>query len=91
MTDKIKVQTEALTAQLGKLNATKTDEEYLKELEVYEQMLKKADFSLEAQAASKKTELKWYDKAAPLVNNVTKKINKVNKKLEAYNKNGGAN
>lgn len=86
MINSIEEQTENLAAQLNKLENTKTDDEYLIELEVYNQMLKEADFSVEAQAASKKKELKWYDKAAPLVNMATKQVNKVNKKLKAYNK-----
>ena len=90
MTDKIKQQTEALNHQLERLEATKTDEDYLKELETYNQMLKEADFSLEAQTASKKRKLTMVDKVlAPVVNRVTKQVNKVNRKLEKYNKKRG--
>jgi len=90
MTDEIKQQTEALNSQLEKLEAAKTDEDYLKELETYNQMLKEADFSLEAQTASKKRKLTMADKLlAPVVNKVTKRVNKVNRKLIKHNKKRG--
>jgi len=80
----------ALNSQLKKLEAAKTDEDYLKELEVYNQMLKEADFSTDAQADSKKRELTMADKVlAPAVNKITKQVNKVNRKLIKHNKKRG--
>jgi hypothetical protein len=88
-TDNIKTQTEALATQLKKLdNIPKDDDEqYVKELEIYNEMLKKADFSIESQAASKKRNLMVADKVlAPRINWATRQVNKVNKKLIKHNK-----
>jgi len=82
MTDKIQAQNEALAAQLKTLENVPEDddEQYIKELEKYNEMLKNADFNLEAQAASKK--LTVTDKVfAPRINWVTRQVNKVNTKL----------
>ncbi|MCE5226964.1 MAG: hypothetical protein LLG05_14055 [Porphyromonadaceae bacterium] len=89
MINEIKQQTEALNNQLKKLEAA-DDKDYLKELEVYNQMLKESDLSLEAQAASQKRKLTIADKVlAPVVNRVTKQVNKVNRKLIKHNKKRG--
>lgn len=84
MTDNIKAQTEALTTQLKILDNIPEDdvEQYIKQLEIYNEMLIKADFSPEAQAASKKRDLTIADKVlAPRINWATRQVNKVNKKL----------
>ena len=89
MTDAIKAQTEALAAHLKTLeNAPEDDDEqYIKELEKYNEMLQKTDFNLEAQAASKK--LTVTDKVlAPRINWATRQVNKVNKKLIERNSRG---
>lgn len=89
--DKIEAQTKELSDQLKKLESVPEgdDEQYIKELEKYQAMLKQAVFSPEAQAASKKRELKWYDKAfAPIINRTTRQVNKINKKLIEYNRRG---
>lgn len=87
MTDKIEEQTKALVEQLKKLDATKTDEEYIKELEIYGKMVEKADFSIESQAASKKKKLTLADKAiAPVNNALANHINKVNNILIKHDK-----
>ena len=84
MKNDIKTQTEALEAQLKKLDniPEDNDEQYIKELEIYNEMLKKADFSIESQVASKKRNLTVADKVlAPRINWATRQVNKVNKKL----------
>jgi len=91
MTNDIKTQTEALAAQLKKLDniPEDNDEQYIKELEIYNEMLIKADFSPEAQAASKKRDLTIADKVlAPRINWATKQVNKINKKLIKRNNQG---
>lgn len=89
MTDKIQDQTQALSAQLQKVNEAQSDEESIKELEKYQEMVKKADFSIEAQAASKQ-KLTTADKVlAPRINWVTGQVNKVNKRLEENNRKRG--
>jgi len=87
--NEIKEHTQTMSDQLNKLEAVETDEDYLKELAIYDQMLNEADFSLKSHAVPTKKKLKWYDKAAPLVNKVTKQVNKVNKKLEVRNQTRG--
>lgn len=89
MTDIIKSQTEALAAQLKKLESIppEDDEQYIKELEKYQAMLKKADFSPKAQAASKKRELTRTDKVlGPPVKWATKQVNKANDRLGKRNR-----
>ncbi len=82
----IEAQTQALADQLQKLQDAQSDEDYIKELEIYNQMLKKADFSIEAQAAARKKQLTVADKVlAPPINKLTKQINKVNAKLIKHN------
>ena len=87
--DKIKEQTETLSAQLKALESVPDgdDKQYIKELEKFNWDLKKADFSPEAQAASKK--LTIADKVlAPPINCITRQVNKINKKLIEHNKRG---
>lgn len=89
--NKIKEQTEALAAQLKILESIPEgdDEQYIKELEIYNEMLKKADFSIESQAASKKRNLTVADKIlAPRINWATRQVNKVNNKLIKRNNRG---
>jgi len=59
--DKIKAQTRELSEQLKKLESVPDgcDEQYIKELDKYQSMLKQADFSPEAQAASKHDDGMW--------------------------------
>jgi len=89
MPNKIEAQTKALSDQvalLEKLAEAGDNTKYLLELEKYHLMLKGADFSIESQAASKKRELKWYDKAfAPRVNMVMREVKKINNKIIKYN------
>lgn len=90
MTDKIHDQTQALCSQLQKVNEAQSDDESIKELEKYQSMIKESDFSLEAQAASRKKELTKADKVlAPKINWVTRQVNKVNKWLEERNRKRG--
>jgi hypothetical protein len=85
MTDPIEAQTQALSDQIKKLEEAKTDEEYLLELEKYHLMVKGADFSTEAQAASKKKKLTKADKFfAPKINRITRAVNKLNDKVVVY-------
>jgi FlaG/FlaF family flagellin (archaellin) len=85
MTDKIEAQTQALSDQLKKCNEEKTNEEVIKELEKYQQMVKEADFSVEAQAASKKKKVSKKDKFfAPKINRITRAVNKLNDKVVVY-------
>ena len=87
--DQIKKQTEALEAQLKKLESIPEDDtnQFIKELDVYNQMLKNADFSVDAQVASKERKLTISDKIlAPRINWVTRQANKINKKLIEHNK-----
>ena len=87
MKDKIQHQTNSLSKQLKRLDKAKTDEDYIKQLEIYNQMVKKADFSIEAQEASKQQKLTLVDKLlAPRINRMTKKINNINAKLIEHNK-----
>ena len=89
MSNKIEAQTKILSDQfslLKQLSESGDDEKYRLELEKYNLMLKGADFSIESQAASKKRELKWYDKAfAPQVNRITRQVKKINTKIIKYN------
>jgi len=91
MIDKIKKQTEALEAQLKKLESIPEDddEQYIKELEKYNMMLKKADFSPEVQAASKKRKLTIADKVlVPPIKWATKQVKKIDAKVIARNNRG---
>lgn len=87
--DKIKEQTEELAAQLKKLESVTEgdDEQYTKELEKYQSMLKQAVFSPEAQATSKK--LTIADKVlAPPINWITRQVNNLNNELIERNRRG---
>jgi len=80
MADEIKEQTEALAAQLKILESIPEGDhdQHLKELEKYQAMLKKADFSPETQAASKKQKLTIIDKVlAPPIKWATRQVNKI--------------
>lgn len=79
MTNKIDTQTQALSDQLKKCNEAKTDEEAIKELEKYQQMVKDADFSPEAQAASKKKKVSKVEKMA------ARGIVKIKKGIDKFN------
>ena len=82
--------TKALSDQvtlLEQLADSGDNNRYLLELEKYNLMLKGADFSIEAQAASKKRKLTLADKIfAHQVNRVTRQVKKINKKIVKYNK-----
>ena len=91
MIDKIKKQTEALEAQLKKLESIPEDddEQYIKELEKYNMMLKTADFSPETQATSKKRKLTIADKVlVPPIKWATKQVKKIDAKVIARNNRG---
>jgi hypothetical protein len=91
MTDNIKTQTEALTTQINKLEniPEDDDEQYIKQLEIYNEMLKKADFSIESHASSKKRELTIADKVlVPPVKWITNHVNNLKNELIEYNRRG---
>ena len=88
---KIEAQTKALASQLKKLESIQEDddEQYIKELEKYNTMLKNADFSPEAQAASKKKKLNIADKVlVPPIKWATKQVKKIDDKVIARNNRG---